>query len=110
MKKVGYDKSGGNYIILEHRFEGKRLRETRYYHLFEVNVKEGDYVTKGQLIGLIGETGRMTTAKHLHFELREFDGKKWIYKNFLIGSTHNRKWMAGYYWKKIDDKWVVIAL
>ena len=105
VKEIGVDKLGGKYIVLEHRFEGKPLRETRYYHLSTIYVKQGEYVYKGQNIGIMGKTGLVTDI-HLHFELREFDGKRWIFKNAFIpenrekGTLHNRKWMNGYYWFK----------
>lgn len=40
-----------------------------YYHLSEMNVKEGDMVETGDLIGLSGKTG-LATGPHLHWEVR----------------------------------------
>lgn len=40
-----------------------------YYHLSEMNVKEGDMVSQGQLIGKSGSTG-LATGPHLHWEMR----------------------------------------
>ena len=105
--KIGKDPLGGKYIILEHRIEGKPLRKTKYFHLAEVKIEEGEYVYKGQLIGLIGHTG-MVTGQHLDFSLQEWDGRRWINKNALIGTTHNRKWMRGYfYYRNKEGKWRV---
>jgi murein DD-endopeptidase MepM/ murein hydrolase activator NlpD len=41
---------------------------TRYGHLASYNVKEGDRVKRGQVIGYVGSTGR-STAPHLHYEV-----------------------------------------
>ena len=40
-----------------------------YYHMSELNVKEGDKVKRGQLLGLSGSTG-LATGPHLHWEMR----------------------------------------
>ena len=55
----------GNHIDLNH---GNGWT-TRYAHLSEFRVKDGDYVQQGQLIGIMGSTGR-STGPHLHFEIR----------------------------------------
>ncbi len=52
----------GNLIILDH---GGKLF-TSYAHLSEINVKVGDTITSGQLLGRVGSTGR-STGPHLHW-------------------------------------------
>lgn len=47
---------------------------TLYGHLSRVLVKEGQYVRKGDVIGIQGSTGRSTGA-HLHYEVR-YNGAK----------------------------------
>lgn len=54
----------GNLVVLDH---GGGLY-SRYAHLSEIKVKLGDEVEKAQLIGLGGNTGRVT-APHLHWEV-----------------------------------------
>ena len=52
----------GNMVIVDH---GQGL-QTIYAHLKTAKVNEGDEVTKGQIIGLVGHTGR-ATGPHLHW-------------------------------------------
>ena len=40
-----------------------------YKHNSELLKKEGDHVTAGETIAIIGNTGELTTGPHLHFEL-----------------------------------------
>jgi murein DD-endopeptidase MepM/ murein hydrolase activator NlpD len=58
---VGY----GNYIILAHRNNFFSL----YGHMLGFQVKAGDSVHQGQLIGYEGSTGN-STGPHVHFEYR----------------------------------------
>ncbi|WP_371196344.1 M23 family metallopeptidase [Glaciecola sp. SC05] len=65
------DRSGyGNLIEIDH---GNGLR-TRYGHNDELTVEVGDVVTRGQVIALLGNTGRSTGA-HVHYEVLK-DGKQ----------------------------------
>jgi murein DD-endopeptidase MepM/ murein hydrolase activator NlpD len=63
--KAGWEGGYGNLIEIDH---GNGLT-TRYGHLSKIEVAVGDQIQRGQLIGLIGSTGR-STGPHLHYELR----------------------------------------
>ena len=60
-----YYSSYGNYVQIEH---GGAM-QTRYAHLSSYTVSEGENVSKGDLIGYVGSTGR-STGPHLHYEVR----------------------------------------
>ena len=55
----------GNYVVIQH---GDRY-QTKYLHLarFARNLKEGQRVAQGQVIGFVGATG-WATGPHLHYE------------------------------------------
>ena len=59
----------GNLIKIDH---GRGI-ETRYGHMSAMMVRPGERVTRGQMIGRMGSTGR-STGNHLHYEVR-IDGR-----------------------------------
>lgn len=61
---VGYDNGYGNYVIIKH----KHGIYTRYAHMDTFRVKKGQFVSQGETIGTIGNTG-ITTGPHLHYEV-----------------------------------------
>lgn len=63
------DKGNGRYILLDH---GNGFR-TKYAHLKKSLVSKGEAVKRGQVIGLVGNSGR-STGPHVHYEIH-FDDK-----------------------------------
>ncbi len=59
----------GNSISISHGFG----YSTRFGHLSKIAVEAGQRVTRGDVIGYVGNTGR-TTGYHLHYEIK-LDGK-----------------------------------
>lgn len=60
-KIAGY----GNMVIVRH----PDTFATVYAHLSKILVKKGDFVSRGQKVGRVGDTGR-ASGPHLHFEVR----------------------------------------
>ena len=66
VQAAGYHPNGyGNRVDINHGYNYL----TRYAHLSEIFVKEGEEVKRGQLIGKVGSTGK-STGPHLHYEVR----------------------------------------
>jgi len=66
ISEAGWNGSYGKAIDIKH----DSTYMSRYAHLdsFAVGIRDGAAVTKGQIIGYVGSTGR-STGPHLHFEL-----------------------------------------
>jgi septal ring factor EnvC (AmiA/AmiB activator) len=62
--RAGRNGGYGNFIELQH----KNGLVTRFGHLNKIKVKKGQTVTKNDVIGLMGSTGR-STSTHLHYEV-----------------------------------------
>jgi hypothetical protein len=58
----------GNCIVVDHGYSLQSI----YGHLREIDVKPGDLVTKGQKMGIAGQTG-MAGGVHVHFSM-QIDG------------------------------------
>jgi murein DD-endopeptidase MepM/ murein hydrolase activator NlpD len=69
VESVGYLGNYGNQVLLNH---GHTIA-TRYGHLSGFNVRAGQKVRRGEVIGYVGATGR-ATSPHLHYEII-VDGK-----------------------------------
>ena len=61
----------GNYVIIRH----PNGYATAYGHMTSPTVTVGQYVQQGDVIGHVGTTG-WSTGYHLHFEVRDPNGKK----------------------------------
>lgn len=64
--KTGY----GNHIIINHGYNYKTL----YGHLSKILIKEGQIIRRGDIIGLVGNSG-LSLGSHLHYEVH-YNGKK----------------------------------
>lgn len=63
--KVAHERKGyGNHVEIDHGFGYK----TRYAHMSEIFVQEGQKLQRGDCIGLSGKSGRIT-GPHLHYEI-----------------------------------------
>lgn len=70
----------GNHIVIDHGYGYESL----YGHLYKYNVKRGQKVQRGDLIGFVGSTGR-SQGPHLHYEVYK-DGERINPMNFYYGS------------------------
>lgn len=61
----GYNGGYGLYVVIRH----SNGTQTLYAHMSRVNVRVGQSVSQGEVIGAVGNTGR-STGPHIHFEIR----------------------------------------
>ena len=83
-RSAGY----GKHIRIDHGFGYVTL----YAHLSEYNVRRGQQVKRGDVIGFVGNTGR-SVAPHLHYEIRK-DGKHLNPINFYYGDLNTEEFNA----------------
>ena len=83
--------AGRVMIAADHYFAGRSVFVdhgddliTMYFHLEHIDVREGDTVERGQVIGSVGSTGRVT-GPHLHFGVRWHGAR--IDPTVLLGDT-----------------------
>ena len=86
------DKHLGNVVVINHNPEiideddsvtnRFTILRTEYGHLDEVLVKKGDHVSRGQIIGFMGSTGR-SKEPHLHYAVRYQDRSRGGHRGYM---------------------------
>jgi murein DD-endopeptidase MepM/ murein hydrolase activator NlpD len=86
------DKHLGKVVVINHNPEvldedgnvthRPGILRTEYGHLDEILVKKGDHVSRGQIIGLMGSSGR-STGPHLHYAVRYQDRRRGGVRGYL---------------------------
>ena len=64
--KDGKGDGYGKYIVINHGYSYSSL----YAHMSSVNVKQGQKIKRGQVIGYVGNSGK-STGPHIHYEVRK---------------------------------------
>lgn len=64
VKRAYFSGSYGNVIFVDHHYG----YETRYAHLSAFNIKPGEKIKRGEIIGFVGDTG-LSGGPHLHYEV-----------------------------------------
>jgi murein DD-endopeptidase MepM/ murein hydrolase activator NlpD len=64
VQSAGWGGDYGNLVVITHEFG----LVTRYAHMSKIDVRAGDRVERGQVVGYIGATGR-ASGPHLHYEV-----------------------------------------
>ena len=79
--------TSGNYVLMSNSYGFK----SAYGHLSSYSVKKGDFVTKGQVIGYVGNSGK-SIEPHLHYEVRYKN--KWLNpQSFVNWDVSNSKYI-----------------
>jgi murein DD-endopeptidase MepM/ murein hydrolase activator NlpD len=65
----GWNSGGfGNYVIIDHGYGLQSI----YAHLSKINVPKNINIKRGDLIGLSGSTGSLSTGPHLHYQINKY--------------------------------------
>ncbi|MEE2658789.1 MAG: M23 family metallopeptidase [Candidatus Latescibacterota bacterium] len=83
---VQFDENGNE-------FTRKGIYRTEYAHLDEFRVKKGDPVRRGEVIGLLGNTGR-STGPHLHYAVRYQDRRLGLRRGYDDPRDYLLDWPA----------------
>lgn len=78
VKEVGRESGYGNTVVIDHGYGF----ETMYGHLYKTNVKVGQVIKRGDVIGFVGSTGA-STSPHLHYEVMK-NGQKVNPQNYYF--------------------------
>ena len=80
--KAQYDSGWGRYVKIDHGYG----YETIYAHLYKINVKKGQKIKRGDVIGKSGNSGR-AAGFHLHYEVHKNkkvdDPKKYFFLGYI---------------------------
>ena len=78
IRKSGWQQGYGNTVEVNHGFG----YVTRYAHMQKTNVRVGQKVKRGDVIGFVGNTGK-STGPHLHYEVH-YRGKVMNPQNYYF--------------------------
>ena len=80
--KAQYDSGWGRYVKIDHGYG----YETIYAHLYKINVKKGQKIKRGDVLGKSGNSGR-AAGFHLHYEVHKNkkidDPKKYFFLGYI---------------------------
>lgn len=74
VSRVSFSPFYGRQVFVDHGpGEAGHGLQTRYFHLSEQLVEEGESLRRGQLLGYSGRSGMLGVFAHLHFEVHRLD-------------------------------------
>lgn len=87
---VGFENSMGYYVYIQFTLNGKPYT-TRYLHLHEQSkLRAGQTIKQGDLVGIVGATGRGVTGIHLHIDIYDETTKQYLdFEKFSLNEGGN---------------------
>lgn len=99
--RASYSSSYGNVVVVDHGYNYKTL----YAHMSALNVKKGQKVSRGQIIGFVGNTGQSRGA-HLHYEVhykgRTVDPSKYLFNDLTPEQYDEMLKLSAKYGQSLD--------